>query len=524
MVNIQRYSTMMVPRLNVISLAIIFFIKACICLQFPFGIKDGFSIETKDTIDKIIGQAYQSLGINTDKEFEHYSNLQEDQLPIDLQQYSEDIVIRIDISANDELKKYLVTNKKQEKDAIHFRLWSKSVTEGVIDVQINEENLVKLIEKFTTPECELKYDIIIDDLAQKIFETYPKDFKKSSNIKGKFISKDSYEYNSTAQVVEAMQNDVFSELFFREYRPLETINAWLDILQQTFPNLVKLEDIGQTYEHRTYKVVHLSAQDADIPHGEKKTIVITGGVHSREWISVSSVLYTIYSMLELYNENPSKIFSKLDFLFIPVLNPDGYEYTWTHDRLWKKNRQETLLPRCFGIDIDHSYDYHWTYSSDWACGEDYSGEAPFEAIESKIWEDYLNSTNDDHKIYGYIDLHSYSQEILYPYAYSCNQNPRDKENLIELAYGISKSIRLQSGKTYNVLPACQDKDLDLMPDLGSGSALDFMYHNKAYWAYQFKLRDSGSHGFLLPGKYIVPVGKEIFAGIRYFCHFVLNDD
>lgn len=513
---------MVVTKFNILVVALVYFIKGIYSWQFPFKMVNHLSPQASQFMDKFMDQIQASYHNHEEAEFEHYSSIPDDELPIELLQYIDDIVVRVNFTGNDRLRRFLLSNEDERRQEIQYKVWSRSNTQNYIDLQINEDNLIKLVEKFTTAEHGLKYDIIIEDLAQKVFETYPKDHKKKKNVNGKIFGKNSYQHEATAEVVQSMEANVFSELFFKEYRPLETINAWLEIIEQTFPEIVTLEDIGQTFEHRSYKVVHFSVKKDGVEHETKKTVVITGGVHAREWISVSSVLYTIYSMLSYYQENPT-IFDNLDFLFIPVLNPDGYEYTWNTDRLWRKNRQETILPRCFGIDIDHSYDYHWTYSSDWACGEDYSGEAPFEAIESKIWNDYLNATNDDHKIYGYIDLHSYSQEILYPYAYSCNENPRDEENLIELAYGIAKSIRLQTGKTYNVLPACQDKDLDLLPDLGSGSALDFMYHNKAFWAYQLKLRDSGSHGFLLPGKYIIPVGKEIYAGIRYFCNFVLSE-
>ncbi|KAK6455209.1 uncharacterized protein RJT20DRAFT_55478 [Scheffersomyces xylosifermentans] len=452
----------------------------------------------------------------------HYSTVDENEWPINVQQYQNEVVIRVDYSKSRDLKKYLFSTRYSSEDSgekVVFKRWSNNNIKQYVDLQINEQNLVKLVDSFPS----LNYTIIIDDLAQKVFETYPENYEKPSQKK-LYSSKKSYQYKATEEVVEATKLNALSELFFKEYRPLETIDAWLEILQQTYPNIITLEDIGHTYEHRSYKVVHFHVPNND-EHGDRKTIVVTGGVHAREWISVSSVLFTIYELLQLYVENPnSKILKELDFLFIPVSNPDGYEYTWTTDRLWRKNRQETIFPRCFGIDIDHSFDFHWTKSSDWACGEEYSGEVPFEAIETQIWEQYLNATNNDHKIWGYIDLHSYAEEVLYPYAYSCSEMPRDEENLIELAYGISKAIRMQSGKTYSVLPACIDKDVDLLPDLGAGNGLDYMYHNRAYWAYQLKLRDSGSHGFLLPGKYIEPVGMEIFAGIKYFCSFILSDD
>lgn len=438
----------------------------------------------------------------------HYSTLNEDDLPINLSQYQDDIVVRINYKDNGELKTSLL--QQQE-----YKVWLKSSISTEIDIQMSTSDLDKLNSKFG----KFNHEIIIKDLPQAIFETYPKDFKTSAKAESS-----EYSYKATEDVINDMKQNVLSDLFFKDYRPLETISAWLDVLESSFPEIIKIETIGETHEKRPYKVVHVSGQHGGGSHNDRKTIVITGGVHAREWISISTVCYQLYSMLHLYVQDPNVILNQLDFLFIPVLNPDGYEYTWNHDRLWRKNRQDTSVDHCKGVDIDHSYDYHWTHSSDWPCGEEYSGEAPFEAKEAKIWHDYLNHTNYNHQVYGYIDLHSYAQEVLFPYAYSCEQEPRDEENLMELAYGIAKNIRLVGGKFYNVLPACQDKDLDLIPDLGAGTALDFMYHEKAFWAYQIKLRDSGNHGFLLPSKYIEPVGNEIFAGIKYFCDFILNDD
>src|SRR5271170_889537 len=51
--------------------------------------------------------------------------------------------------------------------------------------------------------------------------------------------------------------------------------------------------------------------------------------------------------------------SQLNGSLFPVVNVDGYEYSWTTDRLWRKNRQPTPVPFCTGIDPDKSWDYMW---------------------------------------------------------------------------------------------------------------------------------------------------------------------
>lgn len=445
----------------------------------------------------------------------HYSMLSDDDLPISLQQYVGEAVVRVSYAGDTEFRKDLFSNGGE----IEYKRWGRNNAAQTVDLQITEENLLKLVAKYPG----LQIDPMIPDLAQAVLESYPQDYTKSN--RAEYSKREEYKYRSTEQIVDAAADvSAMSELFFKDYRPLETIDAWLDIIQQSYSNIVSVETISETHEGKPFKIVHVSAYKEDVEHHKRKTIVVTGGSHAREWISVTSVLYSLYKLLIFHDENPnSKELAKLDFVFVPVMNPDGYEYTWTTDRLWRKNRQQTVNPSCIGIDIDHSYDYHWTKSSDWECGEEYSGEYPFEAYEASTLTEFLlnNTLTGSHHVYGYVDLHSYSQEILYPYAYSCDQQPRDEENLIELAYGMAKEIRLSLGKFYSVLPACVDKDSDLLPDLGAGTALDYMYHNKAYWAYQLKLRDSGSHGFLLPSKYIIPVGEEMQRGLRYFFRFIL---
>lgn len=402
--------------------------------------------------------------------------------------YAGDKLVRIQYSA-------IPHTAKAQLIAGKFRHWAR--TQSYIDLQVNSTQLLALAS------LGCRWKVLIDDVAASIANTL--------------------ESSPHADFASAADKLVAKDLFFQQYQSLESINSWLEYLADNYLHVISLEEIGRTFEDRPIYAVHFAAPHDSLPgHDTRKTIVISGGLHAREWILVLLALFLVNALLEAYIANPaSKILQNLDFIIVPVFNPDGYAYTWSHDRLWRKNRQETTQHGCVGIDLDHAFDYHWLASDTDACNEDWPGSEPLEALEARAWDQYLKKINAEHTIYGYIDLHSYAQQVLYPYAYLCEQQPRDEETLLELAYGIAKTMRLAHGTFYDVSPACIDRDSDLVPFLGAGASLDYMYHNKAHLAFQFKLRDTGNHGYLVPPKYIEPVGQETFAGITYFCHFIL---
>jgi murein tripeptide amidase MpaA len=44
---------------------------------------------------------------------------------------------------------------------------------------------------------------------------------------------------------------------------------------------------------------------------------------------------------------------------MPLVNPDGYEYSWTTDRLWRKNRTPNLGSSCVGTDLNRNFGFKW---------------------------------------------------------------------------------------------------------------------------------------------------------------------
>ena len=93
-----------------------------------------------------------------------------------------------------------------------------------------------------------------------------------------------------------------------------------------YPQLASLEEIGRTYEGRPLKVLKLSSG------GEGKAgVLMEGGIHASEWLGPASALYTI-DQLTAYTALNQEMLDIADWFVLPVLNADGYVFSWTDVR------------------------------------------------------------------------------------------------------------------------------------------------------------------------------------------------
>ncbi|XP_018022164.1 zinc carboxypeptidase [Hyalella azteca] len=92
--------------------------------------------------------------------------------------------------------------------------------------------------------------------------------------------------------------------------------------------------------------------------GGPAVIILDSATHAREWLTVSTTLYVIQQLLD----QPSSPARGVEWRIIPVVNPDGYVYSWEKDRLWRKNRR-SLPGHCQGVDLNRNFDVNFGGSS-----------------------------------------------------------------------------------------------------------------------------------------------------------------
>lgn len=100
--------------------------------------------------------------------------------------------------------------------------------------------------------------------------------------------------------------------------------------------MVTVKTLGQTYEGRSIQLVQVSLN----PSQKRPAIFMDCGIHAREWVSPA---FCLYALDRLVRQGSSGLLNQFDFYIIPVANPDGYVYTWSGNRMWRKNRRPSSL-------------------------------------------------------------------------------------------------------------------------------------------------------------------------------------
>lgn len=103
------------------------------------------------------------------------------------------------------------------------------------------------------------------------------------------------------------------------------IDDYIDYLQAAYPQTVEIDVIGESLEGRSIRCVKISASGRKVD-GNRPIIFIDAGIHAREWATHMTVLQILQNLIEK-TEEYSNLLDGIDWVVVPIVNPDGYHHT-----------------------------------------------------------------------------------------------------------------------------------------------------------------------------------------------------
>ncbi len=200
------------------------------------------------------------------------------------------------------------------------------------------------------------------------------------------------------------------------YPTLAEILNQLNTTAAANPSICKVYNLTTTYgTNVTYEGRHMWAlkiSDNVAVDEDEPNFLNVGNYHAREIVTPVLILYAINQMVSGYGTNPTitGIVDNYELWYAPTWNPDGYNYVYNVDNMWRKNRHP--YPPGVGVDLNRNYNIGWNVAgSTDPTSEEYRG--PFVASESETQT--MVAFNNNRHFAKVLDYHSSGRETLYGY-------------------------------------------------------------------------------------------------------------
>jgi carboxypeptidase T len=231
---------------------------------------------------------------------------------------------------------------------------------------------------------------------------------------------------------------------YHSYAELETD---LFALERKYPQIAKVFDIGDSLEKRNIYALKIS--DNVLFEEEEAEVLFLGCHHAREWISVEVPYLLGKYLLENYDTDPDikRLVDSSEIWIVPLVNPDGLEYSIHVYRYWRKNRRDNSQGY-FGVDINRNYGFKWAFdnagSSPSPSAQDFRGKAAFSEPETQAVRDLFLRKD----FRALISYHSFSQMVMYPWGYS-GSVLSDKDALLhDIGAEMVQRMKAVNGRSY----------------------------------------------------------------------------
>lgn len=271
-----------------------------------------------------------------------------------------------------------------------------------------------------------------------------------------------------------------------------------------FPGHVSLTSLGKSIEDRDIwmlKVSNNPTVDEDKPE-----VFMISLQHCREWLSGMALHAIAGHLIENYGSDPlvTELVDDLEVYIVLVANPDGYVYTHTTDRFWRKNRRNNGNGT-FGVDLNRNFPVAWEFSTN-TNSNVYGGPAPLSEPETLAVTNFLEDPA--RRVVGLLNYHTFGTRVMHSYAYSYDRPP-NWDVMGDAAFDMAQAIESVNGQRMR-----NGRWSVALDYIGAGATVDYAQMQLGIPAFTLELRpgDGQSGGFAPTGEAIAPTQSENIAG------------
>ena len=203
-------------------------------------------------------------------------------------------------------------------------------------------------------------------------------------------------------------------------------------LASKYPGVTKLVKIGTTLKGREILALKVTQGARGQADGRRPAVLFSATQHAREWIATEVDRRLMYHYVEGWANNDraiKKLLQSTELWFVPVMNPDGYQYTFDTERLWRKNLRDNdgdgQTTNNDGVDPNRNYPEHFKYdeegSSKILSSQTYRGPGPASEAETQAIMGLSKKVGFQFNV----NYHSNGRWLLYPEGWQTNSPTAD---------------------------------------------------------------------------------------------------
>lgn len=272
---------------------------------------------------------------------------------------------------------------------------------------------------------------------------------------------------------------------------------------------------GQSFEGRNMGGAKISGHGGG---NQKPVIFYFCGEHAREWLPPMFCTFMAEQLVTQYGNNAdvTALMDHFEFHILPVMNPDGYEFSHSGNNMWRKSRRPNTDrgSSCIGTDLNRNWRFRWNNggSSDNPCSDTYHGASALNNVETANLARYATELGSRLKVQT--DVHAYGQMWMHPWGWT---TALSSDNAIMQRCGdaTAAAIRATNGLSFRTGTIAN------VIYIASGSSCDHFYgENGVVYSYAPEVRGSS---FQPPTSNIGPSNAELWAGMIAQAQFVRSN-